>query len=285
MVAANAPARRLAFGEMLVANAARVIGEYDEARGRALAGLRLFETLGDRYYVGYAQLLCGVTELSAGNVEGARAFLLESLRAYEACGAKADAALALSNLGECAYALGEIDLAETIAHESAQRCLESGNHYFLAFANHGLARVLATRRDWSGSIRILLVVARSAREFRDPELVALCAELAADIVRSAGRYTTAAILLGAADAERERAGATRLKIYDSDYARLSDSIVAKLGAGAAEHARTIGIALASSDLLGRVEMALREAARIITTGERPRTHVHPTSRRSTATTR
>jgi tetratricopeptide (TPR) repeat protein len=270
MIAADAPGRRLALGHALVANAARVVGNYDEARTHALSALQLFEGLGDRYFVGYGHLLCGVTELSAGEVEAARAYLLESFRAYEETGAKADAALALSNLGECAYATGEIDLAETIVDDAADRCLQAGNRYFLAYANHGRARIFVARQRWDAAIRVLLGVTRSAQEFGDPELIALCAELGAEVMRPAKRYTAAAMLQGAADAERERAGASRLHIYRADYDRLREAIEVKLGNGPAEHARSIGAAFASGDLPGRIEASLREAARILAPRTRAR---------------
>jgi predicted ATPase/DNA-binding SARP family transcriptional activator len=263
LLAAGAAPRTTALCQLLVANAARMLARFDVAMQHAEAALATFEHIGDRFSMGFGHLACGIVQLTAANVDRARDHLVEALRAYEQAGAKADAALAYLNLVECAIASAELELAETLGREAVTRCTEAGSIYYLSLANHGLAIALIRLRDWPGAIATLTTLARSTRELGDRELTLLCAEAVAELVAAAGRAASAAMLVGAADAERAAVGAPRPRVYMKAYGELLATIETRIGPDSTAHARAIGAAIDRRDLTQRIEGALREAARVL----------------------
>jgi predicted ATPase/DNA-binding SARP family transcriptional activator len=263
LLAAEAAPRTTALCELLIANAARMLARFDVAMQHAEAALATFDRLGDRFSIGFGHLACGIVQLTAGNIDRAREHLVEALRAYEQAGAKADAALAYLNLVECAIASAELELAETLGREAVVRCTEVGSVYYLSLANHGLALALIRLRDWPAAIATLTTLARATRELGDRELTLLCAEAVAELVAAAGRAATAAMLVGAADAERAAIGAPRPPLYTKAYGELLTIIEARIGTDSAAHARAVGAAIDRRDLTQRIEGALREAARVL----------------------
>ncbi len=260
---AGATPRTTALCEVLVANAARMLGRFDEAMQHANSACRAFEKLGDRFSLGFGQLACGIVELTAGRVDRAREHLIEALRAYESVGAKADAAVAYLNLVECAIASDELELAETLGREAVVRCTDTGSVYYLALANHSLAIALIRIHDWPAAVSTLTTLVRATRELGDREITLLCAEAVAEIACAAGRAATAAILTGAADAERLAIGAPRPRVYQKAYDELLAAIETRLGHDSASHAREIGAAIDTRDLSQRIEGSLREASRLL----------------------
>jgi predicted ATPase len=232
--------------ETSAANAARLIGAYDEAIERILRAKSAFAARGEAYFEAWAGFGHGSILLCAGDVDAAVAVLSAAIADFQRVEAKADAAGALANLALCHAYASRLDIAESLIAEAVAQSREPENRFYLAHAlqNQGYILGLQGRHD---EARLALSEGLDlAIELDDRDLGIGYLETAA---RSfAGTHSRdAARLIGAADASRAQFHLPRVPLERDADARLRAELREALGdAYDAHYARGRVIPLASA---------------------------------------
>jgi len=226
-----------AKAETLAANAARLIGAYDEAIERVLRAKSAFAACGEAYLEAWAGYGHGIILLCVGDLDAATAAFSAAMADFQRVEAQADAAGALNGLALCHAYASRLDIAESLISEAVAQSREPENRFYLAHALQNQGYVLGLRGRHDEAHRALREGLDLAIELDDRELGIGYLEAAARSF-AATRSRDAARLIGAADASRaqfhfprfplEREADARLRAvlrdalgvaYDAHYAR------------------------------------------------------------------
>jgi predicted ATPase/DNA-binding SARP family transcriptional activator len=190
-----------AKAETLAANAARLIGAYDEAIERVLRAKDAFAACGEAYHEAWAGYGHGTILLSAGHLDAAVAALSETIADFQRVEAKADAAGALANLALCHAYASRLDIAESLIAEAVAESREPENRFYLAHALQNQGFILGLRGRHDEALLALSEGLELAIELDDRDLGIGYLETAARSFAGT-RPRDAARLVGAADASR-----------------------------------------------------------------------------------
>jgi predicted ATPase/DNA-binding SARP family transcriptional activator len=215
----------LAIGKALatLANAARMIGEFERSLALAREAEDVFARAGNDYLSAYARTAAAATHLSRGALaEAERDFLVARTR-FESAEAVADAGLTTLNLGLCAYYAADYDGAARLCASGLGAALEIGNRYNAAHAYQNLAAIEVERRDRTAA-RFLDEAIALAVSVGDHDLMICCLETFAAHEIAFGLPERAARALAAAETARLRYHAIRFPVDVPGWTALRDRV-------------------------------------------------------------
>lgn len=159
----------------------------------------------------------GATAIELGQLDRARVYHSESLETKRRLGDRAGIAVSLHNLSEIAKMEGDTALVAELTRESLAlwRALDSKPR--IAHALHSLGMARLRLGDVPRAVSHLRESLTLFQEVDDRGGIAMCLEGAAALLAAAGQPGTAARLLGAAEALRERLGVPLLPTDRADY--------------------------------------------------------------------
>ncbi|MFF2945141.1 BTAD domain-containing putative transcriptional regulator [Streptomyces niveus] len=268
---------------------AHIRGELARAREDGERSARLFRELGDRWgELQSVSPLALLATIDGDYAEAARLHH-EGLRIAEELGLDVEVATRLSGLGRLALLTGEPDRARELHERARRVAAEQGYRFGEIHAEIGLAlgarrtgaldeaqERLVRIRDWYAEVSTeagnALVLAElgfvaeqrgdaataltthldgltAARATGNPRAVALALEGLAGARSLAGDPESAALLLGAATAARERTGAPLPPAESADVDRVTRAARTALGTGAFEEAFARGTTLSPDEAL------------------------------------
>jgi predicted ATPase/DNA-binding SARP family transcriptional activator len=197
--------------QTLAANAARMMGSFDEALARIEAAHSAFAESGEAYLAAWATYALGTTLLSVGRYADAGAELDRATQAFNDLDAVADSSSSIANLSLCHFHEGRLAVAHELARESLARAKATGHRYYFAHAllNEALILHALDRRHeaWAD----VLEASAAGAGLGSLDVIISVLETAS-LVLSRTRPEDAALLLGSADTGRERAHAPRLPV-------------------------------------------------------------------------
>jgi len=235
-----------AKAETLAANAARLIGAYDEAIERVLRAKSAFAACGDAYHEAWAGYGHGVILLCVGDLDSAAAAFSAAIADFQRVDAKADAAGALNGLALCHAYASRLDIAESLITEAVAQSREPENRYYLAHALQNQGYILGSCGRPDEAHSALREGLDLAIELDDRDLGIGYLETAARSFAGT-RSRDAARLIGAADASRAQFHLPRFPLEREVDARLRAVLRDALGvAYDAHYARGRVIPLASA---------------------------------------
>ncbi|MFE5847461.1 BTAD domain-containing putative transcriptional regulator [Streptomyces niveus] len=268
---------------------AHIRGELAGAREDGERSARLFRELGDRWGELQSVSPLALLAMIDGDYTEAARLHHEGLRIAEELGLDVEVATRLSGLGRLALLTGEPDRARELHERARRVAAEQGYRFGEIHAEIGLAlgarragaldeakARLVRIRDWYAEVSIeagnALVLAElgfvaeqrgdaataltthldglaAARATGNPRAVALALEGLAGARSLAGDPESAALLLGAATAARERTGAPLPPAESADVERITRAAGTALGTGAFEEAFARGTTLTPDEAL------------------------------------
>ena len=240
-----------ARSQTMAANAARMMGSFDEALTRIRAALGAFAANGEIYLAAWAIYALGTTLLSVGRYAEARTELERATQAFNDLDAVADSSSAIANLSLCHYHEGRLAVAHELARESLARAKASGHRYYFAHAQLNEALILHAldRRHEAWADVVEASVAGAGLGSLDVIISAL--ETAA-LVLARVRPEDAALLLGSADSGRERAHAPRLPVDLPLHDEVAGVLQTALGSERLAACRARGAVVSLNDALTRL---------------------------------
>ncbi|MFE5668656.1 BTAD domain-containing putative transcriptional regulator [Streptomyces niveus] len=268
---------------------AHIRGELAGAREDGERSARLFRELGDRWGELQSVSPLALLAMIDGDYAEAARLHHEGLRIAEELGLDVEVATRLSGLGRLALLTGEPDRARELHERARRVAAEQGYRFGEIHAEIGLAlgarragaldeakARLVRIRDWYAEVSTeagnALVLAElgfvaeqrgdaataltthldglaAARATGNPRAVALALEGLAGARSLAGDPESAALLLGAATAARERTGAPLPPAESADVERITRAARTALGTGAFEEAFARGTTLTPDEAL------------------------------------
>ena len=237
--------------QTLAANAARMMGSFDEALERIRAAHAAFVENGEAYLAAWSIYALGTTLLSVGRYEEACAELSCATQAFNDLDAVADSSSSIANLSLCHFHGGRLAIAHELARESLARAKATGHRYYFAHAllNEALILHALDRRHEAWAHVVEASVAGAGLGSTDVIISVL--ETAA-LVLARTRPSDAALFLGSADIARERAHAPRLPVDMQLYTEAAGELETSLGRENFAAFRARGSVVSLGDALGRL---------------------------------
>jgi predicted ATPase/DNA-binding SARP family transcriptional activator len=237
--------------QTLAANAARMMGSFDEALERIRAAHAAFVENGEAYLAAWSIYALGTTLLSVGRYEEACAELACATQAFNDLDAVADSSSSIANLSLCHFHRGRLAIAHELALESLARAKATGHRYYFAHAllNEALILHALDRRHEAWAHVVEASVAGAGLGSTDVIISVL--ETAA-LVLARTRPSDAALLLGSADIGRERAHAPRLPVDMQLYTEAAGELETSLGRESFAAFRARGNVVSLGDALSRL---------------------------------
>jgi tetratricopeptide (TPR) repeat protein len=162
------------------------------------------------------------------------------------------------NLAIVHQAIGELEKALPMAEESVELARASGDRMQIAHTLGAIARILVFHRPDDPRIPAMLSEALDlSAELGERLMTAECLDLVAHFTLGAGEPSAGAALIGAADAERSRAGAARKPDERPYFEQTEGELVRALGRARYDRERARGEATSLDDA---VALALERAA-------------------------
>jgi predicted ATPase/DNA-binding SARP family transcriptional activator len=247
----NADRLEWARAQTLAANAARMMGSFDEALERIRAARATFVECGEAYLAAWSIYALGTTLLSVGRYEEASIELASATQAFNDLEAVADSSSSIANLSLCHFYAGRLAIAHELARESLARAKATGHRYYFAHAllNEALILHALDRRHEAWAHVVEAGVAGAGLGSTDVIIGVL--ETAA-LVLARTRPRDAALLLGSADTGRERAHAPRLPVDMHLYTEASGELETSLGSETFAAFRARGNVISLGDALTRL---------------------------------
>jgi|GEM_PF-1972524 len=240
-----------ARAQTLTANAARMMGSFDEALTRIRAAHSAFVENGEAYLAAWAIYALGTTLLSVGRYADARVELDSATQAFNDVDAVADSSSSIANLSLCHLHEGRLAVANELARESLVRAKATGHRYYFAHAllNEALILHALGRRHEAWANVVEASVAGAGLGSLD---VIISALETASLVLARTRPEDAALLLGSADTGRERAHAPRHPVDLPLHDEAVDVLQTSLGNERFAACRARGNVVSLSDALTRL---------------------------------
>jgi DNA-binding CsgD family transcriptional regulator len=212
------------------------------ARDDLAEAIGLLRTLADGESLAHALVQLGGQCEAAGDDVEAEARFSEAAAIFRDIDHLAGRSLALENLADTVFRLGDMDRAALLADEAVTTARACGDPIRLVVALGGAAQVALVRQDLDQAITRLReeIDLALALEFRWSVADALVG--LAGVADQRGNDWQAARLLGAAIALRELLGSDRF-LHESSFRRIEATVRARLGAAAFAAALAEGQAL------------------------------------------
>jgi DNA-binding SARP family transcriptional activator len=192
----------LAKAMLYGSNAARMTGRIERSEELAREAHAILQKSGDAYLQAFAHSALGATAYADGRVDEARRELEEARTGFAACGAGADEALMLVNVGRCAFGLGDPATAKELLTRALTRAAESKSLYVEAHAEVGLALIALDGGDVRAARRHAARAAELSLNGSDTELSVIALEAAGELFLALGELARARDALAAADGVR-----------------------------------------------------------------------------------
>ncbi len=230
--------------------------EYARARPLIESSLEVSRLLGDQKAIARALSALATVALYQADVPAARRIFTESLELYRGLGNSRGAALALANLAFVEWCAGEF--AAAIPHYEAALAIFASlkDQRRMAHVLAGLAESQGRTGATSAAQMHAAAAVGFAVELETPYEGILALEAAASITLASGAAHEAAVLAGAAAAQRQEHSIGLSPLEVERRRELEDRLPGLLGAPQAAAARAEGSALAPADALRRALRAL-----------------------------
>lgn len=180
---------------------------------------KILDQLGERQLSTWVLTKRGELAWSQGELAHARVFLEKSLEISRAIGYRWNTAYTLTYCGMVALGEGDVERAQSLCEASRELFRELGSESDVAQTNKDLARIMLCRGNYASAATLYaecLCVLEQRSYLPD---VAECLEGLASGYGAMGQLATAARLLGAAEALRERIQSPLFPVRESDYLR------------------------------------------------------------------
>jgi predicted ATPase len=222
-------------------------GQFRRGEDLLLRALRHCEQRGDVRRAGTASAFLGQSARSNGQWDASAAWHQRAAAAFEELGNPQSVAWARHDLGLLARDRGDLASAVTLLRVCLRDFRELDYPWAAAWSAWGLGTALTAQGSIDDARPLLREALRIYLELSDPRGVAQCLEALAEIAAELAQHETAARLIGAAAALRDRLAAPQA---DADQARISvveRTLARSLGPEVAERLRQAGRKLTSSD--------------------------------------
>jgi predicted ATPase/DNA-binding SARP family transcriptional activator len=181
-------------------------GELDEMRRLLEESVDMSRQAGDRWGAAASLGNLAVSALESGDFAGAVRWYEEALPEFQAMGDTASVAIVLDTLGHIAAIQADYERAEHLLANAVELAREAGNRHGELSTQFHLTD-LAIRRGTLGVARARASACLAqASETGDAVLTVEAVELLAQVDAAEGRHRESALLLGAAQGERNRQG-------------------------------------------------------------------------------
>jgi tetratricopeptide (TPR) repeat protein len=248
---ARADGVEIAKAQTMAANAARMIGDFDEALARTRLAYVAFVEHGEPYLAAWATYAIGTTLLSAGRFAEAAVELERATDAFNDAGATADSSSSIANLALCHYYEGRLNVAHELSCESLARANAVGHRYYFAHATVNEALILHAlgepERAWAHVVEATGIGVTLGAQ----DVLISCAEVACALL-APGYAADAAVLLGSVDNAREHVKAHRFPVDLPLYDRVRADLARELGDERLTALRARGRVTALSDAVARI---------------------------------
>ena len=220
----------------LRAKALNVRGFLAYSQGETATAIQLLEQslatskeAGDEPGVALALLRLGIGAYYHGDLARAVTGLEESLARYRLMKDPVGTHIALYELGEALSYTGEYRRARQLHEEGLALKRQLGDRWHIAFSLFGLGLLDFLEGRYGDAAAQQRECLRLRRELDDRWGVAMCLEVLGWVDAVQGRGARAARLLGAADAARNRMGATLITPHLQNHGRAIESVRVELG--------------------------------------------------------
>jgi predicted ATPase/DNA-binding CsgD family transcriptional regulator len=223
--------------------------ELAEALRWARESLALFRRLGDHLRVANTLFVMAARSIDVGvasdEVEG---WLAESLDLSEAAGSEHDRAHALIGFGRLAWLRGDRDRTVQLLEECVPMMRRLGDQRCAGRGLYLLGERAREQQQFSRAVELLRASVEAAGPVGEETVVVDALEALAAILSTEDRPREAAVLVGAADAQRGSASSSRRPPQPPDET-LRRSLVRTLGRSAFDEAWTEGRSLSPTEAL------------------------------------
>jgi predicted ATPase/DNA-binding CsgD family transcriptional regulator len=222
------------------------MGDLVAAEQRLTAAYAVCEPRGDQRRTAFANAFLGHVDRELGRFGAATAHNRRARAIYEQLDNDRGVGWAACDLGLLVAERGELEPAEDLLREALVMFESLDYGWAVAVASCGLAVVLARRGDADGAARFAVRAYVLHGDAGDVRGVAQSLEALAEVALVRGAAATAARLLGAGAAHRDRAAAPPRAAERASAVRVSAAAASLLGPGEAEREQRAGRALRSS---------------------------------------
>jgi predicted ATPase/DNA-binding SARP family transcriptional activator len=229
LVDATGDTERSATLALHVADCARTLGRYHDARELALSSHATFEAAKDDYMAAYALSELGLIAIDCNDLDAALEHTEAAMRFFESVASDTDVVVCAANLSIALLYRNDLQGAERAARFAAERArdlgvkfVEAGARLILATVELAAGRLAAARRELETGFELALAI-------NDYERLAESLELAAKISLTVDHAASAAEQLGAAERMRERCGARLRPREEEALALVADRCRSMLG--------------------------------------------------------
>ncbi|HVE92100.1 MAG TPA: hypothetical protein VNE62_07355 [Actinomycetota bacterium] len=246
----------IAFSTATTALLEAVAGRPDEALATSAKAESAAEEMHESSIAGYAGCWTCIARLLAADYEGALERSRLAAGHLRRLGVHVYLQLALMVQYESAKAMGLIDEAASALAEMQEVCTQLGTNGFASFVALHAARAARAEGDPQRAHKILVETLLAPEGTHVPMTLIPMAETLAGLETESGRAREAAVLMGAAQAARDRTGLVRWPHMDDDYASGLNRVRRELDVRQLEAAWSEGAGLpleqALSSVLSRV---------------------------------
>jgi tetratricopeptide (TPR) repeat protein len=217
----------LAKAMLYGSNAARMTGRLETAREYAREAYAILERTADTYLIAFARSALGAAAYACGDLATAGFELEEARRGFAAVGAGDDEALMRLDVARCAFAQGELVVAQEGLSRALNWAIGSGNRYVEAHAEVGLTLVALDRADARNARGHAVRAAALSLKLSDTELSVIALEACGELFWALGELARARDALAAADGVRSQYLIARAPTEHARCERLRTELAAK----------------------------------------------------------
>jgi predicted ATPase/DNA-binding NarL/FixJ family response regulator len=239
---------------------ALALGDLTGAERHLRAAQGLSEPAGDRRRTAIVAAFLGHVAREQGGFDEAAALYRKARAIFEEAGNARGVAWAACDLGLLVGDLGEAEAAEELLREALVLFESLDYSWAVAVAACGLADVRVGTGDADGAAGLAARAHALHSELGDVRGVAQSLETLAQVALARGAAATAARLLGVAALRRDRVAAHLTSAEHERVARASVSIALLLGAAEAQREQRAGAALTAAGVLELVDRLAGPAA-------------------------
>jgi len=205
---------------------ARFQHDYPRAISLKKEAIRLFREAGDEDLLAATMKDLGEIAMMQGDWKRAESLIDESLAISRRLGKNSAIAHSLHGRGELELARGDWPRATAALEEALELFRMERDVWNIAIATHSLAELARRSGRSRQAVSEYLEAVEMGLKFDSPQLIAECVEGLAAVAGQRGDPVRAAHLAGAADAMRERAGAS--VAYPQEHERLVSALRAAM---------------------------------------------------------
>ncbi len=229
-------------------------GDHEAAEVDYLRSLEIREGLGDQ--AGIANLLTnlGIVATGSGDLAQARSYLERGASIYDELGDRRGRSSAASSLAWASLIAGEPDAARRHSEQAVALATEIGDRLYIAIGRNNLGNALRLLGEWSDAGEQYALAVAGYRELDDRWGFAFLLEDVALLAAGSGQCEDAFRLIGAAGSLRSEIGAPREASLEQDIASGMQPARDAVASAVADEASAEGAALG---IAAAVDLALR----------------------------